>query len=234
MGLSVTTSGLSGYARPVATPVQQNDPTERLEILDRQGRPTGVGKSREAIHLEGHWHKTFQCWIVRRGPAGPEIVLQGRALTKDTFPGFWDTSSAGHWRFGERPEEAARELEEELGLVVSFERLAWVGQERMARAHANGLVDREFHQVYALVHEAPLASYQPDPKEVSAVAAILARDLLRLARGEVERVLAREAVTVSADGLQPWETWIERDRLVPYPVAQLRRLTRAANRLLAV
>ena len=46
-----------------------------------------------------------------------ELFLQKRALTKDLLPGKWDTSVGGHFRPGEKPEEALRrEIEEETGL----------------------------------------------------------------------------------------------------------------------
>ncbi len=101
--------------------VQQNDPGELLEVFDADGQATGRARPRAAIHLDGDWHKAFHCWIVR--DAGREIVLQRRALVKDTYPGCWDAAAAGHWRFGESAEEAAREIAEELGLAVDFGKL---------------------------------------------------------------------------------------------------------------
>jgi isopentenyldiphosphate isomerase len=204
------------------TNLQQNDPAELLEVFDSAGNPTGRAKSRAAVHLDGDWHQAFHCWIVR---PGPEIVLQRRAVSKDTFGGFWDASAAGHWRFGESPQEAARELAEELGLDVPFDRLRFRRRERMARRFANGLLDREHHQVYVLECVKPLMSYRPDPREVTAVAAIRARDLLALAAGKVHRARAVEAVSVSGSGeVAPLEVTIERYQLVPYSRARLRRL----------
>ena len=229
----MTSSGLSGYARRMAAIVQQNDPSELLEVFDWRGRPTGVGKPRSTMHLGGHWHKTFHCWIVRPGPAGVELVLQRRALAKDTYPGGWDASSAGHWRFGESPAEAARELEEELGVSVPFERLEWVGQERKARSYASGLIDRELDQVYALLYTEPLLTYHPDPAEVSGAAAIAATDLLARVAGRMERAPASEAISVADDGkVQTEAAWIERESLVPYSAARMKRLLSVANRLL--
>jgi isopentenyldiphosphate isomerase len=105
--------------------VQQNDPDELLEVFDSAGRATGRARSRAAVHLDGDWHQAFHCWIVRRH--GLEVVLQRRAVAKDSFGGLWDASAAGHWRFGERPEEAAREIAEELGLDISFSELVYLG-----------------------------------------------------------------------------------------------------------
>lgn len=105
--------------------VQQNDPAELLEVLTRSGQATGIARSRAAVHLDGDWHIAFHCWIVRNG--GREVVLQRRSLLKDTYAGYWDAAAAGHWRFGESPAEAAREIAEELGLDVPFSgaRVPW-------------------------------------------------------------------------------------------------------------
>src|ERR1043165_10232192 len=108
-------------------PVQQNDPPQLLEVFDSHGTPTGQAKPRSAIHIDGDWHVAFHCWILRRG--GREVLLQQRSMRKDTFPGCWDAAAAGHWRFGEKPREAAREIAEELGIAVSFEKLRYRGRE---------------------------------------------------------------------------------------------------------
>ncbi len=123
---------------------------------------TGIARSRADIHRRGDWHQAFHCWIVRDGPRREELVLQQRSLAKDTFPGCWDAAAAGHWRFGETAAQAAREIEEELGIAVPFDALHWVGREAIDREHPNGLVDREHHQVYVLHWPAPLTSYRPD------------------------------------------------------------------------
>src|SRR5438552_2161585 len=111
--------------------VQQNDPSELLEVFDSHGRATGRAKSRAEIHLAGDWHQAFHCWILRRG--WQEIVLQRRSLLKDTFAGCWDAAAAGHWRYRESPPEAAREIAEELGIAVRFEDLEYRGRERSSR-----------------------------------------------------------------------------------------------------
>ena len=193
-------------------------------MFDAAGQATGRARSRAAIHLEGDWHQAFHCWILRAG--GQEIVLQRRSAGKDTFPLCWDAAAAGHWRFGESAEQAAREIDEELGLRVAFERLRFVGREREDRAFANGLIDREFHQVYALDWDAPLTSYRPDPREVSALAAVSAEGLLGLADGRVDELAAREAVVVdgASGSLRPTELALRRAELVPYSAARLRRL----------
>jgi isopentenyldiphosphate isomerase len=197
---------------PAGTPSAQNDPSELLEVFDASGRPTGRARSRAEIHLDGDWHLAFHCWVLRKG--GQEVVLQRRSALKDTFPLCWDAAAAGHWRFGESAREAAREIAEELGLAVGFEQLRRVGREHEERAFASGLIDRELHEVYALEWEAPLSSYRPDPREVSALAAVSARDLLELVSGERDWLRA----------VEPSRVVLRRQDLVPYSPARLRRL----------
>jgi isopentenyldiphosphate isomerase len=206
-----------------AAGVPQNDPSELLEVFDPAGRPTGRARPRAAIHQAGDWHQAFHCWIVRR--AGREIVLQQRSPTKDTFGGYWDAAAAGHWRFGESAAEAAREIAEELGLEVSFSRLVYRGRERASRRFANGLIDREFHQVYALTLDDPLSAYRPDPREVIGLAAFPSGALVDLMAGRSGDVAATEAVSVTDDArLVPRAVVVGRQEVVPYSAARLRRM----------
>src|SRR5436190_247032 len=84
------------------------DAAEPLALCDARGRPLAGGEPRGAVHRDGTWHRSFHCWVVRAGPRGPELVLQRRAASKDTWPGAWDVSAAGHYRMGEGLEGGLR------------------------------------------------------------------------------------------------------------------------------
>jgi isopentenyldiphosphate isomerase len=203
--------------------VQQNDPDELLEVFDAGGRPSGRALSRSAVHLDGEWHQAFHCWILRHQKQ--EVILQRRALVKDTYAGCWDAAAAGHWRFGETAELAAREIAEELGLDVAFSELIYCGRERASRRFPNGLIDREHHQVYVLESDRPLSDYRPDPREVIALGAFPSGDLVALVQGRLAALAATEAVSVAADGqLSPVDVVISRADLVQYSAARLRRM----------
>ena len=69
---------------------------EYFDIVDEAGAPTGETVSREIAHRDGIRHRTAHVWIVRRSESGWDILLQKRSKEKDSFPGYYDTSSAGH------------------------------------------------------------------------------------------------------------------------------------------
>ena len=64
------------------------------------GRPvlTGSFKARAAVHRDRDWHRSVHVWVVDRDASAAvwRVLLQLRAADKDTFPGMWDISAAGH------------------------------------------------------------------------------------------------------------------------------------------
>ena len=69
---------------------------EIFDIIDTQGNPTGETVTREKAHAEGIPHRTAHIWIIREKDGRAEVLLQKRPMNKDSFPGKFDTSSAGH------------------------------------------------------------------------------------------------------------------------------------------
>lgn len=102
---------------------------EYLDIRDHDGNVTGKIKEREKVHTDGDIHGTSHVWIARqREDGGCDILLQKRSNQKDSFPGCYDISSAGHLPAGQDYlESAIRELEEELGIHAQKENLIILG-----------------------------------------------------------------------------------------------------------
>lgn len=89
---------------------------EMLDIVDEDGEPTGETIERTLAHSQGIRHRTAHVWLLRRRAGRVEILLQKRSQGKDSFPGCYDISSAGHIPAGEDYlSSAVRELKEELG-----------------------------------------------------------------------------------------------------------------------
>lgn len=102
--------------------------SEILDIVDEDGNPTGQTVDRSLAHTEGIRHRTSHVWLIRRRCDRWQLLLQKRSDEKDSFPGCWDISSAGHIPAGSGFEESAvRELHEELGVLIDKERLVPCG-----------------------------------------------------------------------------------------------------------
>ena len=101
---------------------------EYLDIVNENGSPTGEIINRNDAHRDGILHRTAHVWVVRETEGKTQILLQKRSMEKESFPGLYDTSSAGHIPAGAEPlESALRELQEELGISAGQKDLAYAG-----------------------------------------------------------------------------------------------------------
>ena len=125
---------------------------ELFDVCNEQGEPTGETVSREIAHRDGILHRTSHVWILREKAGKKQVLLQKRSKQKDSYPGLYDTSSAGHIPAGEEPlPSALRELEEELGIRASVDQLTYAGNFRIEYVetfHDRTFHDNEFTHVY--------------------------------------------------------------------------------------
>jgi isopentenyldiphosphate isomerase len=86
------------------------------------------------------------------------LFLQKRSMTKDCFPGTWDSSASGHLDCGEEYGTCAlRELREELGVQVT------APLERLFKVAACAETGHEFVWVYRCQHDGPFVLH---PEEI--------------------------------------------------------------------
>ncbi len=121
---------------------------EMLDIVNAADEVIGQA-SRAQVHRENHMHRATHILLFN---SEQHIFMQLRSKTKDTNPGLWDTSAAGHVDAGETYEAcAARELAEELGVVVAVDALREIG--RLSPSADNGY---EFVRIYAATSDDPI------------------------------------------------------------------------------
>ncbi len=147
---------------------------EFFDVVDEQGKPTGERVERCVAHREDIRHRTAHVWVYRRKEQGFDVLLQKRSMQKDSFPGRYDTSSAGHIQAGEEPlPSAVRELFEELGISASEEELEVAGTFHIhyeKEFHGQMFRDNEFSFVYALEKDLDAASLHVQKEEVESAA----------------------------------------------------------------
>ncbi|MCM5661350.1 NUDIX hydrolase [Galbibacter mesophilus] len=140
---------------------------EYVDILDKEGNPTGEVLLKSEAHKKGLFHPTVHIWLYSKKG---EVLIQKRVSTKKTFPNKWDVSVAGHISAGETPiSSALREIEEELGLNVSQEALDKIGIHRSSVVHSKDVIDCEFHHIYLVELKKPIESLELQETEVAEV-----------------------------------------------------------------
>ncbi len=146
---------------------------EYLDIVDEAGQPTGSIISRSEAHQQGILHRTAHVWVVRNANGRTEVLLQKRSEEKESFPGMYDTSSAGHIPAGEEPiPSALRELSEELGITAIPDQLDYAGSFRIKYEkvfHGNVFRDNEVTSVYVYQEPVDIDSLILQESEVSEV-----------------------------------------------------------------
>ncbi|MGC5775272.1 NUDIX hydrolase [Paenibacillus pabuli] len=171
---------------------------ERFDIYDDQQNWIGT-ELRSVVHAKGYWHRSFHCWIVRDEGEQRLVLFQRRREIKDTFPGCYDITAAGHLTAGEQLHEASRELEEELGVRTPFEKLTYLltaKQQLQGEVRGVPFIDRELSSVYGLCLNQPLEAYTLQASEVDSLFEVPLDELLALFRGETDVI---HAAGVQAD-----------------------------------
>ena len=146
---------------------------EIFDIVDENGNSTGKTVSRTKAHEEGIPHRTAHIWVVREVNGEAQVLLQKRALNKDSFPGRYDTSSAGHIQAGDEPlESAIRELSEELGIQAEPEDLQFAGtfqNQSEKEFHGKLFKDNEFSFVYIYKGKVDISKLSIQKEELESV-----------------------------------------------------------------
>ena len=162
-----------GHDRLVSAALD-GQPMELFDILNPDGSKSGIVRERGVAHREGSLHGTVHMWIVRPNEAGGyDVLLQKRSACKDSNPGCYDISSAGHIEAGDEPLPAAvREMEEELGLRVRPEELTFIGVHRgafEAEFYGRMFRDNELSYVYLYTGPVDVADLTLQEEEVESV-----------------------------------------------------------------
>lgn len=146
---------------------------EYLDVVDENGIPTGQIVERGLAHAEGIRHRTSHVWLVRKKNNGIEILLQKRCDTKDSFPGCYDISSAGHIPAGvDFAPSAVRELKEELGIEATEDELICCGDRNVIwdeEFNGKPFLDRQVSRVFILWCDKEATDFCLQEEEVSAV-----------------------------------------------------------------
>lgn len=154
--------------------IKEDNKMEYFDVVNEKGEPTGKVVTREEAHSQGYRHRTTHVWVVRKKDHKLEVLMQKRSSNKDSFPGQYDTSCAGHIDAGEDAFSAAmRELQEELGITATPEDLAFVSTfpiDCVETFHGKTFIDREVAFLYVYNKDVDITKLTLQEKEVESVA----------------------------------------------------------------
>lgn len=138
---------------------------EYIDIISPDGNLTGLSKPRSEVHHEGDWHRSVHVWVLNNRE---ELLIQRRSLEKESHPGLWDVSCAGHITAGDSNLQAAvRELKEELDITVRPDELKRMFTVESHYVLNNGMYkDNELVDVYLLRKDIDIQMLKLQPGEV--------------------------------------------------------------------
>jgi len=140
---------------------------EYLDIWNDVGQPTGKKCLKDEAHQKGWFHPTVHIWFYTDTPS---LLLQKRGLSKQTYPGFWDVSVAGHVSAGETILQGAlREVKEEIGLCIKQKDLRLLDVRKNTNRFDNGIIDCEFQHVFLAKLETSVSKLKIQEAEVYAI-----------------------------------------------------------------
>jgi isopentenyldiphosphate isomerase len=116
--------------------------SEILSVVDERDRVIGP-RRRDDIHRLGLRHRASHVLVF---DIEGRLFLQKRGLHKDSNPGLWDSSVAGHVDDGESYDQCCiREIKEEIGIQVESV------PERLFKVDACAATGMEFSWIYRLI-----------------------------------------------------------------------------------
>ena len=188
--------------------------TELLTIFDETGLSIGVA-TREEVHQRGYWHKTFQCYVIGIENQKEYMYIQLRSHLKKDFADLYDITAAGHILANESVVDGVREVNEELGLNLSYNQLISLGIIPNV-IETEKIKDHELSQVFLYEMSEPMEAFVLQPEEVSGMAKAPLNEFIAFINGELKQ-LEIEGFKHDSCGKKIWfsET-INKSNFVPH------------------
>lgn len=161
---------------------------EILDIWDEHGHQTRQSTSRDECHKNGLWHQTVHIWVVN--PQN-QLLVQQRQFDRESNPGKWDISAAGHIPSGQKALDAAlRELDEEVGIQTHPTGLEYLGRVKHTYSQGSAWTNREYQEIYLHKGSYELDELNYQESEVNALKWISLEDFWAWSKSESEDLVS--------------------------------------------
>lgn len=160
--------------------------SELLKIFDDHRNSIGVA-TREEVHKMGYWHETFHCWFISRENGVDYIHFQIRSETKKDYPNLLDITAAGHILAHETVYDGIREVQEEVGIHVSFDELISLGTIKYC-VTIEDFIDKELAHVFLYENKKTMDEYKLQIEEVAGIVKAEFNRFSELWLGEMDKI----------------------------------------------
>lgn len=147
---------------------------ELINIYHEYGQLKGT-LPREKVHQLGEWHHTFQCLFIDKD----NIYLQKRSKSVSSYVGKFDITIGGHLLENETIIDGCREIEEELGVLISENQLKLLCM--LPESLSDGeYLDNEFINIFVCeVNSKILSSIKFSDNEVDDLICVKIKDFIQ-------------------------------------------------------
>lgn len=131
---------------------------EYLDIYNDNHELLGVCEKKLA-HKLGMWHDVFTCQIIN--PKTKTAIFQiknhlhNNLHSKDLI----EITVGGHYKSGEKIEDGIREIKEETGLDISYDKLIYLGVRQTCKTINSDYIIREFQHIHLLPLDKKISEY---------------------------------------------------------------------------
>ena len=164
---------------------------EMFPLCDEDGNFTGELKERTAVHRDGDLHGGSHIWIMEKHAGNTCVLLQKRSDDKDSFPGCYDCSCAGHVDAGENfLSTAIRELKEELSIDARADELEFLFKQRVGgeyNFYGERFANNEVNFVYLLKKHVDIGKLTFQKEEIQGLCWKNADEVLEILKKQDER-----------------------------------------------
>lgn len=197
---------------------------EMLKVFNADRKQIGVA-TREEVHRMGHWHEVFHCWFVSREAGVDYLYLQHRCEMKKDYPNLLDITVAGHLLAHETIYDGVREIKEEIGIEVSFDKLVSLGVIEYHVTKEN-FIDKELANVFLYESTQCFDDFTLQKEEVSGMVKVELDDFEDLWDGTKEEVNIQGFEINQDDHRMMIDQYVGRDKFVPHDISYYKSIIR--------
>ena len=182
-----------------------NNKMEFIDIFDKKGNLLGYCEKDQA-HKLGYWHKVFGCLIYNNKSNKVFLQLKNPNHNKINKKPLLEITAGGHLLSGETVKNGVREIKEETGLDIEYNKLTFIEERTCNKVISKNYKIKEFQYFYIANLDIDVTVFKDfDREEVIGFIEVDIHDLLKLLNKKLKRIKGKRengnVINISIDDL---------------------------------